>query len=308
MRHVLYVGLCCLACIFVYAQPAELRISRAEYIQRFKDEAVKEMHRTGIPASITLAQGILESGDGNSALARYANNHFGIKCHTGWAGESYFMDDDEKNECFRKYESAYESYKDHSAFLTGRQRYAELFELKTTDYKGWAHGLKKAGYATNPKYAELLIKLIEDHKLYEYDELKKIAVKEPVNKQATDKEKHLPELGTHHRSEIRMHNRIKYIYTHTHDTPESIAKQFDMAPWQIYRYNDLNKTDRLSKGQIVYLQPKRKRGSEDEHTVIGGENMWQISQQYGIKLKRLYKINSMVRGTQPVAGQVIKLR
>ena len=134
----------------------------------YREDAIREMERNSIPASITLAQGILESGDGNSPLARYANNHFGIKCHSDWTGKTFIQDDDKKNECFRKYKDPYESYKDHSDFLK-KNRYAFLFELKITDYKGWAHGLKKAGYATNPKYPHLLIKIIEENNLAQYD-------------------------------------------------------------------------------------------------------------------------------------------
>jgi flagellum-specific peptidoglycan hydrolase FlgJ len=149
-----------LAVVQAQGQPSEPRFTKADYINKFAEHAVAEMHNTGIPASITLAQGMLESDYGNSPLAKYAKNHFGIKCHKGWEGPSFIQDDDEANECFRKYYSEYDSYRDHSAFLTGRDRYASLFNLKPTDYKGWAHGLKKAGYATNPKYAFLLIKLM----------------------------------------------------------------------------------------------------------------------------------------------------
>ena len=156
----------------LFAQAGSKRMTRAEYIATYKDDAIEEMQRTGIPASITLAQGILESGDGNSALARYAKNHFGIKCHSDWKGPTFTMDDDAKDECFRKYRKVIESYKDHSAFLTGRNRYAFLFELKITDYKGWAKGLKKAGYATNPKYPDLLIGIIEKNELYKFDDPK----------------------------------------------------------------------------------------------------------------------------------------
>ena len=149
----------------LFAQPGSKRISRSEYIELYKEDAIREMERNSIPASITLAQGILESGDGNSPLARYANNHFGIKCHSDWTGKTFIQDDDKKNECFRKYKDPYESYKDHSDFLK-KNRYAFLFELKITDYKGWAHGLKKAGYATNPKYPHLLIKIIEENRRF----------------------------------------------------------------------------------------------------------------------------------------------
>ena len=146
-------------------------MTRQEYIEKYKDDAISEMHRSGVPASITLAQGILESGDGNSKMARVAKNHFGIKCHSDWKGKTFIQDDDTKNECFRKYKSVLDSYKDHSDFLK-RRRYAALFELKITDYKSWAKGLKKAGYATNPKYPQLLIGIIEANELYQYDSKK----------------------------------------------------------------------------------------------------------------------------------------
>lgn len=143
--------------------------SRSQYIEEYHELAIKEMNRVGIPASITLAQGMLESGNGNSTLARKSNNHFGIKCHNDWKGKRVYHDDDRKGECFRKYKTVYQSYIDHSDFLTGKQRYASLFELKTTDYKGWAKGLKKAGYATDPKYAHRLIEIIEENNLDRFD-------------------------------------------------------------------------------------------------------------------------------------------
>jgi hypothetical protein len=154
-----------------YAQPSGFVLTREEYIETYREEAIKEMLLNKIPASITLAQAIVETASGNSPLAQYANNHFGIKCHNGWKGFSFILDDDEKNECFRKYESVQESFEDHSRFLKTRRWYAPLFELKITDYKGWAYGLKKAGYATHPKYAEMLIQVIEENKLYELDQL-----------------------------------------------------------------------------------------------------------------------------------------
>ncbi len=144
-------------------------LTREQYIQKYKDIAIKQMQKNKIPASIILAQGCLESSDGNSALARRANNHFGIKCHDGWKGKKFRQDDDARRECFRKYEKAIDSYTDHSNFLRSRSRYASLFDLPITDYKGWAHGLKAAGYATNPKYAQLLIDIIEEYELYKFD-------------------------------------------------------------------------------------------------------------------------------------------
>ena len=139
------------------------------YIEKFKGVAIEEMNTYGIPASITLAQGISELGSGNSSLAKYANNHFGIKCTSDWKGKAYYKDDDERNDCFRVYKDARESYKDHSEFLK-RKRYSFLFELDKNDYKNWALGLKTAGYATNPKYPDMLIGIIEKYKLYQYDQ------------------------------------------------------------------------------------------------------------------------------------------
>jgi hypothetical protein len=155
-------------CLFCVGTLSAQNMSRAEYIAKYKDLAIAEMNQYGIPASITLAQGVLESGDGNSELARKAKNHFGIKCHSSWEGKKVYHDDDEAQECFRKYPTVAASYRDHSVFLQ-KARYAALFELSITDYKGWAKGLRKAGYATNPKYADLLIKIIEDNQLYVYD-------------------------------------------------------------------------------------------------------------------------------------------
>ena len=173
-----------LLAVAVFAQPGSKKITQSEYIEMYKDDAIREMHRSGVPASITLAQGILESGNGNSALARYANNHFGIKCHSDWKGETFIQDDDEKDECFRKYNHVLESYEDHSDFLK-KKRYAFLFDLKITDYKGWANGLKKAGYATNPKYPKLLIDIIELNNLSQYDK----APKKSSPKKTADKPK-----------------------------------------------------------------------------------------------------------------------
>lgn len=234
------------------AQPAERRITRSEYIEKYKEDAIKEMHHSGVPASITLAQGILESGDGNSPLALYANNHFGIKCHSAWQGETFIMDDDEKNECFRKYPTAYESFKDHSEFLTSRSRYAALFQLKITDYEGWAKGLKAAGYATNPKYADLLIALIEKHELNKYDNYAKVPSK------TIEKNKSSSQLAANHNKRVvKLHNKIKYTVVNKGDDAKSIAQDFDMNIRQILNYNDLNKNDKLNEGDVVYLQPKK---------------------------------------------------
>jgi len=291
---------------WTYAQgeSAERRITREEYIEMYKDDAIHEMLKSGVPASITLAQGILESGNGNSPLAVYAKNHFGVKCHKGWTGESMLLDDDAKNECFRKYETVYESFKDHSDFLVTRSRYAFLFNLKRTDYKGWAKGLKKAGYATNPKYAKMLIVLIEKNNLSQYDNFEKV----PPRKLAKKRKPSKGLAGRNISRKIKLHNNIKYLKAKTGDTYSRIAKGNEMNLWQILKYNDLNKGDVLKGGDIIYLQPKKRKSKEAFHIVQKGENMRDISQLYGVKLKSLYKKNIMIIGTQPNVGDEIYLR
>jgi LysM repeat protein len=291
-------------------QPAEERYSRLDYISMYRGAAVKEMLISGVPASITLSQGILESGDGNSTLARKANNHFGIKCHE-WTGETFHMDDDAKGECFRSYKSVFDSYDDHSQFLKTRSRYAGLFQLDKTDYKGWAKGLKDAGYATNPKYPELLIKIIEENSLYQYDLLTEVPkdFDTPLVNAETKTTPSKPEsTAVASAGKILLHNRIKYITVQTGDTYFSICKKHEMVLWQILKYNDLSKDDTLTPGQKIYLQPKRNNGDEEFHIIKQGETMRDISQQHGIKLKTLYKKNNMVVGTQPKVGDKLNLK
>lgn len=297
---ILVVAMFCLAAT-VFAQPAERKYSRQDYIERWKDEAINQMNIHGIPASITLAQGILESADGNSPLARYANNHFGIKCHE-WTGEKYIQDDDRSNECFRKYESAEESYADHSQFLK-KTRYADLFNLAATDYKGWAHGLKKAGYATNPQYAYLLIQVIEENNLSQYDK-EKVFAQKPIKETKTTVIS-----VAYKKHEVKVHdNNIRYIIAKAGDTPYKIASEFEMGLWQIYKYNDFSKNETIHEGDIIYLQPKRNKAKFEFHTCEKGDTMKEISQKYGIKLSKLYKRNDMKRGEEPKAGAILYLR
>lgn len=271
-----------------------------EYINKFKEIAVAEMHRTGIPASITLAQGYLESGCGNSTLATKANNHFGIKCHSEWKGKTYYIEDDDydedgklKKSCFRVYNDANGSYIDHSEFLTGRSRYAFLFELRTTDYKGWAHGLKKAGYATNPKYADLLINIIERYELYEYDK---------------SKEKKFLASPRLKEKEVFEINEIPAIAYDGQMTLREIRDKYFTAEWQIFKYNDFDRKTPLKKGMVIYLKPKRRlKKSGDVHVVQEGENMQFISQLRGIKLKKLYKYNLLGEGQEPAVGEKLSL-
>lgn len=265
------------------------------------------MHRAGIPASITLAQGLLESNNGNSRLAVEGNNHFGIKCKKGWTGKFMYEDDDEEHECFRAYDSAYQSYIDHSEFLLRNQRYSFLFEYSRTDYKSWAHGLKKAGYATNPKYPELLIRLIERNELHKIDEMspsdfnKKVEPKvEPIEIPVKKQEE----------AQDFIFNDIPATRVQTGDNIVTLAKRHDMGAWQVRRYNDLPKDYQLTPGEVLYLKPKRRKGSAPYHVVQPGETMWSISQMYGIKLKHLYKKNRLSRrGLEtPESGQKLYLQ
>ena len=305
VRRISFFSILLLQATVLFAQPAERRISRDQYIQTWADEAVFQMHQTGIPASITLAQGILESANGNSALAKYANNHFGIKCHD-WTGPSYTADDDRKNECFRKYKSASDSYRDHAEFLTGRSRYAFIFEYESDDYKAWAHGLKKAGYATNPKYAYLLIDLIEAHQLYKYDKrnLKPQQVK-------TEGKIEIAEVEIKEQKRIaHIHdNGIKYVKVGQDDTFYKVAKSFDLSLNQLYKYNDLSDNAVLMVGDILYVQPKRNKSKKvSVHYAVEGETLHDVSQQYGIKLKKIKKRNNISENQKLTLGQQVLLR
>lgn len=311
MKKIFILLACCLLLLpaAAFPQPAEYKMTRPEYVEKYKDIAIKEMLENNIPASITLAQGLLESDAGNSALAMYANNHFGIKCHADWKGETYIQDDDAKDECFRKYKIAEESYDDHSEFLKSKGRYAFLFELRKTDYKGWAEGLKEAGYATDKNYADRLIKLIDDYKLHQYDRMQQIAI-DKKDKKKTEPQIIKPTTSAIFVSrKLFLNNRIKYVVVQDGDTYYKIAHDLDMRLWQLHNYNETGKQTCLQAGDIVYLQPKRRHSRKEEiHTARWGETMYYISQLYGIKIRHLYKMNNMLDGQEPVAEQKIFLK
>jgi len=270
------------------------------YINTWKEVAINQMVSHGIPASITLSQGILESGFGNSKLAVQANNHFGIKCHD-WTGETFLKDDDKRNECFRKYKSAAHSFEDHSQFLTGRSRYAFLFELDQTDYKSWAKGLKKAGYATNPKYPKKLIELIELYDLDQYN----TATKQSLIVQATpaDRQKSKSNaVAATQKAEkfFQSHkvyknpNRTKYIVAGEHDTFYQISKEFAVSLRQLNKWNDFPPMkDVLAKGDKIYIMRKRKSTKSDQVRLEINQNkpLWEIAQDHGIQLKALASLN-----------------
>ncbi len=292
-----------------YAQGGD----RKAYIETYRDLAVQEMDRSGIPASIKLAQGILESGAGASTLSKKANNHFGIKCGSKWTGDTYYHKDDDYDRqgnliksCFRKYKSVRESYIAHTDFLMRGQRYAFLFNYPKTDYKNWAKGLKKAGYATNPRYADLLINIIKDYELHKFDKMtSEILVYQPETPTPGSTQ---PEKITERRQTIN--NQAKVIVVAQGDTYAQLSEIFNIPMKRLLKYNDLTAEQPLQSGDFVYTQPKRKkyRYKKDFHIVKTDDNMYTLSQKYGIKLKHIYKRNRMQQGTEPALGERIYLR
>ncbi len=311
---------------------AQTKVTVSEYIRRYQNVALEEMRKYKIPASITLAQGILESANGNSELARNANNHFGIKCKTEWTGDKYYYDDDAENECFRKYKRDMDSYRDHSVFLTTRKYYVSLFKLDIMDYKGWAYGLKAAGYATEPLYAEMLIKIIEENHLHSLDSGVIIVAPDSlamrdINQPAREVSRkpdsihrtakigngvnasEFPDINIDNGTrKVLVKNGVKYIIADKKDTYTSIADYFGLAAFDLLRYNDAKTGKSLSPGDIVYLESKRKTSAEDFHIAASGETMRGISQNYAVQLKELYRKNRMKQGSEPKIGQKIWLK
>lgn len=269
------------------------------YVAQWRDEAVRQMQLHGIPASITLAQGILESGSGGSALARQANNHFGIKCHSDWTGERVYFDDDAPGECFRAYRDASESFADHSAFLK-KQRYAGLFALERTDYRGWAHGLKAAGYATDPAYADRLIGLIERYSLHVHDGAEAVAKAVPPAPP--------PAAG---RKVWWTGNKVRFVEARTGDTYGSLARELDLMPWQLYRYNGVPRGEAdyaPVAGERVYLEPFRRRGDAAVHTVVAGEDVRDVARAHAVQVSRIERLNRLVPGAALQPGDRLVLQ
>ncbi|MFA9219875.1 MAG: glucosaminidase domain-containing protein [Sediminibacterium sp.] len=257
------------------------------YIQKYSSIAQDQMREYGIPASITLAQGILESGSGKSKLAVEANNHFGIKCHDTWSGATMHIDDDAPNECFRKYKSVDQSFDDHSVFLK-KPRYEELFLLEITDYKGWAQGLKKCGYATSSTYTKNLIDLIEKYELTQFDTEQK---------------------PNEHSVVVNIsNNRIKYVSAKKKETLKELSERTGLSERLLSKYNDLEEGHGFKEKEVVYIQPKRFKGSVKEHKVKRGESIRDISQQYGIRIHSIERKNHLERGAELKTGVVLRLR
>lgn len=370
-RIFISLAVSCLAGFFITAVSAS-KTPQEKYIEKYGPLAVKEMYRSGVPASITLAQGLLESRYGLSALAVEGNNHFGIKCHN-WKGKKMYYDDDRKGECFRVYASAEDSYKDHSDFLRYQDRYKFLFENETTDYKAWANGLKKAGYATDPAYPVKLIKLIETYRLYEYDtktvkqvekmpEEKEEALQEKTDKKqerlerkrkrkeeaAKRKEMRRRKLSPEDLAKIETEkdtipasplkleepkkyspmeametfrfslsremysqNGVPFIYSMEGETVAYIAESNELFVREVLKYNDMDLNKELLPGTIVYLGPKKNRAAKGVDKYIidhDGEDLWAVSQRFGVKLEAIYKMNSIGPDYKAKEGDTIILR
>ncbi len=313
------------------------QVTDGEYIASYKDIAISEMKRTGVPASITLAQGMIESDNGRSRLAIEANNHFGIKCHNDWSGPVIYHHDDKRNDCFRKYKRAEDSFYDHSDFLRSGSRYGFLFDINPSDYKSWARGLKKAGYATNPDYANMLIRKIEEENLTIYDRVnnqpsmqqqKKLVARDTIAAKDTIAVKYAVAVQDPGRKSVPVttvnenlrvaarvprileNNGIRYIVVKDGDTREKLEDEFQLLRWELSRYNELKGDFSIVPGQILYLQPKREKAEpgKEYYNTVEGDTMYGLSQRYGIKLKSLYKMNRMQEGTEPPPGSKIWLR
>ncbi len=284
--------------------------AREDYIRKYQLLAIEEMGRSRIPASIKMAQAILESGNGNSELSRKSNNHFGIKCKTGWRGQKVYYDDDEKGECFRKYKSVHESYIDHSNFLMTSPRYAFLFKLPPDDYKNWAKGLKQAGYATARHYDQTLIRIIEDHKLYRLDYKQSFS---PLASQKTQVNQGISEkvtINPYNQKQVIKVNNLEAVLASQGDTYEIIAQSLGMDAWEIYKFNDRPAGYYPQPNEVIYIEGKNRKSNRKNqyHTTGTGETMHYISQKYGLKLKPLHRRNRMKAGEQPSPGEVIYLR
>ncbi|MDE6624668.1 MAG: glucosaminidase domain-containing protein [Alistipes sp.] len=312
---------------------AQTRQTREEYIDRYKSIAVSHMERYGIPASITMAQGILESDCGNSSLAARSNNHFGIKCKRNWTGERVYHDDDAKGECFRSYATVEESYRDHAEFLDSQPRYDSLFAYSSTDYKSWARGLKAAGYATAPDYAQRLVRIIEENRLYLLDRpdgerlyasqtggsadagqwlSDQSSVAEiAVAGTAVDPDNYRVTINAHNGYNIYLTNGVHYILARENDTFEHIGREFRLSPRNLRKFNDLKDASaQPMTGEVVYIERKKKRweGNARQHICRAGETAYAVGQAYAIRTRSVEKLNRLAAGAALAEGTQIRIR
>ncbi len=287
------------------------RMTRPEYIRKYQVLAISEMNRSGIPASIKMAQACLESADGNSEMSRKSNNHFGIKCKSDWTGARSYHDDDEKNECFRKYKTVEDSYVDHTNFLMSNPRYNFLFQLQPTDFTGWAKGLKKAGYATDPQYAGKVIDIIEEHQLWRLDhkmtyeemaQVEKMRLGEQFSKEIF--------INPYSTRQVSLHNGLRSAIAREGDNFELLSQEFGVKAWELRKFNDYPEGYEPQPGEILYLQIKKPKalGMYQIHRVDEGESMHYISQYYGIRLRALYRLNTLKYGELVPVGTLLKLQ
>lgn len=321
-----------IAAALVAALPslAQTRQTREEYVDRYKHIAVAHMERYGIPASITMAQGILESDCGNSWLSRASNNHFGIKCKRNWTGETIRYDDDEKGECFRCYPSVEASYRDHAEFLDGQPRYDSLFAYGPTDYRRWARGLKAAGYATAPDYAERLIRIIEESKLFLLDRENGLALyaagtgrradewfaaessveRAACSGTAIDPDDYSVSIGSRKGYNIRSTNGVHYIVARDGERFEGIARDLRISARNLRRFNEVAASAQPVAGETVYLGRKKRRweGETTLHTVGEGETLWSLAQSYGVRSRSLRRMNRLAAGEELRPGATLRIR
>jgi Mannosyl-glycoprotein endo-beta-N-acetylglucosaminidase/LysM domain len=325
-RWLVWIGLSVIA----MRAPAQISANGVVYVNTYKSLAMAEMQRSGVPAAITLAQGLHETEAGTSDLVKSSNNHFGIKCREDWKGEVVYHDDDRRGECFRSYATAADSYRDHSDFLRLSSRYAALFTLDPADYEGWAYGLKKAGYATNIRYSQILIKLVKEYNLQQYTliAMGKMAAadevvltipgltpaSEPRAKnasevtQGTDSAKVAvqPEVS-YPEGEFTI-NRTKVVYAAAGVSMLSIAGRYDIPLGRLLDFNDMREEDVLVRGQLIFLQRKRRTGSIAYHVVREGEDLYSIAQAEGVRLQDLMEMNQLTPEARPAAGEKIYLQ
>lgn len=317
------VILTCFLLISVVTVFSQKKEDIVKYINTYKELAINEMKRSGVPASIKLAQGIHETMAGTSDLVLKSNNHFGIKCKTGWAGDKVFHDDDARGECFRSYVKAEDSYIDHSNFLKASPRYAFLFELDPTDYEAWAYGLKKAGYATNIRYSQILIKLIQDYNLQQYslialgkmkasDELPITSLRKEAdasNEPIYSEPVTAPASAPSYPAGEFLINNTKVIFAKGGVSWLSIAEKYNIPLSHLLDFNDLTTDEAIVEpGQLVFIQRKRKVGGSEFHRVQKAERLYDISQKEGIRLESLMYLNHLYEGMEPAVGQKLNLQ
>ena len=319
-KNILFITL-----VFCAGIAKSQHLTPVQYIEQYKDLAISEMKRMGVPAAITLAQGLLETESGNSTLLKKSNNHFGIKCKSNWTGIGVSHDDDAIGECFRSYKDAEESYRDHSNFLRSSDRYALLFKLNPTDYKGWAKGLRKAGYATNPKYPDILIKNIElyDLQQYSFAAADEVPVFEP-EKYESDKE--VPFIwaddstaattstdtkattALSNTNGIQSVNGAKCTFVKKETSLLAIAAQHNIQLSRLMEYNDFTIDGILQKDQVIFLQKKALVAASAYYITNKEESPLDIAQQYGIQLQALVNYNNINRNTLIPAGTKMYLQ